>query len=63
VDELLKNNVKFILRFLDWSKKFHIHVNASNIVDRVVLTLPGEEGVNHPNVYSIRKLNKDKMNY
>jgi len=51
------------LRFLDWSKKFHVHVDASNVIVKVVLAQFGYDLVDNPNVYASRKLNKVERNY
>jgi hypothetical protein len=45
-----------ILIFLDWNKEFHVHVGASSIVLRIVLSQPGEEDIDHPISFSCRKL-------
>ena len=36
-----------ILVFPDWNKEFHVHVDASSIVLRVVLAQPGEGDLDH----------------
>ena len=45
-----------ILVFLDWTKPFHVHVDASGIALGIILTQPGEGGIDHPIAYSSRKL-------
>ena len=45
-----------ILVFPDWTKPFHVHVDASGIALGVVLTQPGEGDLDHPIAYSSRKL-------
>jgi hypothetical protein len=50
------------LRFPDWSKKFHVHVDVSNIGIRVFLAQPINESIDHPNVYASRKLFKEEIN-
>ena len=52
-----------ILVFLDWNKPFHVHVDASSIALGIVLTQPGEGGIDHPIVYSSRKLSTTEKNY
>lgn len=52
-----------ILKFLDWSKKFHVHIDASTIAVGEILTQPGEDNMDHPNAYASRKLNKHERNY
>ena len=37
-----------ILVFLEWSREFHVHVNASSIALGEVLSQPGEGEINHP---------------
>jgi len=44
-----------ILVFPDWTKPFHVHVDASGIALGVVLTQPGEGDIDHPIAYSSRK--------
>ena len=45
-----------ILVFPDWTKPFHVHVDTSGIALGVVLTQPGEGGIDHPIAYSSKKL-------
>ena len=52
-----------ILRFLNWSVKFHVHINTSGIEIDVILTQPRDERMDYPIVYSSRKLNKVEWNY
>ena len=47
-----------ILRFPNWSIKFHVHIDASGIAIGAILTQPGDDGMDYPIVYSSRKLNK-----
>lgn len=63
--QLLKEKLieALILKILDWSKKFHVHVDASNIAIGVVLAQPDEELIDHPNAYGSRKLNKVERNH
>ena len=49
-----------ILVFPDWNKPFHVHVDASGITLGIVLTQPGEGGIDHPIAYSSRKLSTAK---
>jgi hypothetical protein len=51
------------LIFLDWSKLFHIHVDASSIVLGVVLTQQGEENIDHLVYFSSHMLSDVKNNY
>ena len=44
-----------ILVFPDWTKPFHVHVDASGITLGIVLTQLGEGGIDHPIAYSSRK--------
>jgi hypothetical protein len=52
-----------ILVFPDWSKEFHVHIDASSIALGVVLAQPGEGGIDHPLAFDSRKLSTDKFNY
>ena len=52
-----------ILRFPNWSIKFHVHIDALGLAIGVILTQPGDDGMDYPIVYSSRKLNKAERNY
>ena len=52
-----------ILKFPNWSIKFHVHIDASGIAIGAILTQPGDDGMDYPIVYSSRKLNKAERNY
>ena len=52
-----------ILVFPDWNKPFHVHVYAAGIALGIVLTQPGEGGIDHPIAYSSRKLSTAEKNY
>lgn len=52
-----------ILVFLDWTKEFHVHVDASSIALGVVLAQPGEEEIDHPISFSSRNISTTKNNY
>jgi hypothetical protein len=52
-----------ILKFPDWSRKFHVHVDASNVVVGSVLAQPYDDTMDHPNAYASQKLNKAERNY
>ena len=52
-----------ILRFPNWSIKFHVHINASGLSIGTILTQPAEDGMDYPIVYSNKKLNKEERNY
>ena len=45
-----------ILVFPDWTKEFHVHVDAYSIALGVVLAQPREGDINHPLSSSSRKL-------
>ena len=45
-----------ILVFPDWTKDFHVHVDASSIVLGEVLAQPGEGEIDHPLAFASRKL-------
>ena len=52
-----------ILRFVNWSIKFHVHIDASGLAIGMILMQPGDDGMDYPIVYSRRKLNKEEQNY
>jgi hypothetical protein len=52
-----------ILVFPDWSKEFHVHVDASTIALGAVLTQPGEGDIDHPIAFARRKLSDSEQNY
>jgi hypothetical protein len=52
-----------ILVFPDWSKEFHVHVDASSIALLEMLTQPGEGYIDHPLAFSSRKLSIAEINY
>ena len=52
-----------ILFFLDWTKRFHIHIDASSIALGVILAHLGEGVIDHPISFSIWKLSIVETNY
>jgi len=52
-----------ILRYLDWSNKFHVHVYVSNVIIGLVLAQPNDDLIKHTNAYGSQKLNKEEINY
>jgi hypothetical protein len=52
-----------ILVFPDWSKEFHVHVDASSISLGEVLAQPGEGDIDHPLAFARRKLSTTEINY
>jgi len=52
-----------ILVLPDWKKEFHVHVDASYIALGVVLTQASEGELDHPIVFTSRKLSKAEKNY
>ena len=52
-----------ILRFPNWSTKFHVHIDASSLAIGAILTQERDDGMDYPIVYSSRKLNKAERNY
>jgi hypothetical protein len=52
-----------ILVFPDWTKEFHVHVDASSIALGVVLSQPGGGDINHPLAFARRKLSNVEINY
>ena len=63
--ELLKRKLVEapILKFLDWLKKFHVHIDASALAVGAILTQPTNDAADHPNAYASRKLNRVERNY
>ena len=63
--ELLKRKLVEvpILKFPDWSRKFHVHIDASSLAVGAILAQPVDDSIDHPNVYERRKLNKVERNY
>ena len=63
-DSLMKKLVEApILRFPNWSIKFHVHIDALGLAIGAILTQPGDNGMDYPIIYSSRKLNKAECNY
>jgi hypothetical protein len=52
-----------ILVFLDWSKEFHVHVDASYISLGAVLAQLGVGDIDHPLSFASRKLSTTDINY
>ena len=52
-----------ILRFPNWSTKFHVHIDALGLAIGEILNQTGDNGMDYPIVYSSRKLNKAERNY
>jgi hypothetical protein len=52
-----------ILVFSDWTKEFHVHVDASSIALGAVLAQPREGELDHPIAFSSRKLSSIEKNY
>ena len=52
-----------ILKFPDWLRKFHVHIDASALAIDVILAQPVDDSIDHPNVYARKKLNKAERNY
>jgi len=52
-----------ILVFADWSKEFHLHMDASAITLGVILSQPREFDIDHPITFAIRKLSDSEKNY
>jgi hypothetical protein len=52
-----------ILVFPDWSKEFHVHVDASSIALGSVLSHPGVGDIDHPLAFSRRNLSTAEINY
>jgi hypothetical protein len=52
-----------ILVFPDWTKEFHVHVDASSIALGAVLAQPGTREIYHPLSFSNRNLSTTEINY
>jgi hypothetical protein len=52
-----------ILVFPDWSKEFHMHVDASSISLGAVLAQLGTRDIDHPLAFPSRKLSRAEINY
>jgi hypothetical protein len=52
-----------ILFFLDWTKEFHVHVDASSISLGAVLAQPWEGYIEHPLAFNSKKLSTSEINY
>jgi hypothetical protein len=52
-----------ILVLPDWSKEFHVHVDAYSIALGVVLAQLGTGDINHPLSFASRKLSTTEINY
>ena len=52
-----------ILVFLDWTKEFHVHVDASSTVIGVVLAQLGEGDIDHSIILASQKLSYAEKNY
>jgi hypothetical protein len=52
-----------ILVFPDWSKEFHVYVDAYSIALGAVLAQPGEGDIDHPLAFASRKLSTVEINY
>ena len=52
-----------ILRSLDWTKPFHIHIDAFNYAIGCILAQPYEDNMDLPVLYSSRQLNSAEKNY
>ena len=60
--EILKKKLvkASILKFPNWLKKFHVHINASTIIFGEILTQPKDDNMDYPNSYTSQNLNKVK---
>ena len=52
-----------ILVFPDWKKAFHVHVDATSIALGIILTQPGEGGIDHLIAFASRKISLVERNY
>jgi hypothetical protein len=63
--DTLKENMFtiLILVFLEWEKTFCVHVDASTIALRAILSQLGTRDLDHPITFASRKLSDPKNNY
>lgn len=47
----------------DWTKRFHVHTNASSVALGAVLAQPGDKSVDRPIYYASRLLTGHERNY
>ena len=52
-----------ILKAPDWTKPFHVHIDASNYAIGCILAQPGEHKMDFPISYASRQLNSAEKNY
>jgi hypothetical protein len=52
-----------ILVFPDWEKTFHVHADASTIALGAILAQPGAGDLDHPIVFTSKKLSDSGQNY
>ena len=52
-----------ILVFPDWTKEFHVHIDASLVTLGVILAQPGEGAIDHPITFASRKFSAAERNY
>ena len=52
-----------ILKAPDWSKTFHVHIDASNHAIGCILAQPGEHKMDFPISYASQQLNSAEKNY
>ena len=52
-----------IFVFLDWSKEFHVHVNASSIALGSILSHQGARYIEHPIAFTSRNISTSEINY
>ena len=52
-----------IMVFPNWSKEFHVHVDASSIALGFVLAKPRGGDIDHPLAFANRNLSTAKINY
>jgi hypothetical protein len=52
-----------ILSFPNWTKEFHVHVDASSIALGAVLAHPGECDIDHPVYFTSINLSESEHNY
>ena len=52
-----------IIAFLDWTKEFHVHVDASSIMLGIIPTQPRDREIDHTITFASRKLSTTEKNY
>ena len=51
------------MRFPNWTKKFHVHIEAFATIVGEIITQNGDDHMDHLNAYASWKLNQEERNY